>query len=116
MLKAITCILIAFSVNLSIYASGAAVELPNKTPDQAKQFVEKTLNKIEASYSEDEETEGFRYRLNTSWYSPYTFDIFIGTYGDDHKTFVRIDAPNRMGWAFGDVLMQENGSKPFQKK
>ena len=102
--------------SLRLYAVGAAIDVSNQTPEQAKDFVKKTLTKIQASHYEDDDTEGFKYRLNTSWYSPYSFDVFIGTYGDDHKTLVRIDAPNRMGFALGDVLMQENGSKPFAKK
>ena len=45
-----------------------------------KEKLEKTLSKIdEENFHREEETEGFAYRYENSWLSPYEYDIYLGT-------------------------------------
>jgi len=107
--------LLTFLYSANAGAIPAAIDIVGKNPQQAKELIENTFKKIGAGFVEEEETEGFAYRYKDTFFTPYDYNLYIGTYATG-KTLVRIDTDNRLSYALGDVILQENGHKPFKNK
>lgn len=99
---------------VNVHGVGASLLYKNEPPAQGLKKVEANLKKLNSGYNKDNDTEGFDYHLTNSFFSPFTFDIYIGPF-NKNNTIVRIDAPDRMGYALADAFAQENGDKSFTK-
>jgi len=98
--------------NISLHAVvSISEEFPALSPDQANQLLLQSFQKINTGYKKLDETKGFDYYYRTSFFSPFPLKIFITR--EKNGSIIRIDSPNRMSFAFADILLQESGKGPF---
>lgn len=99
----------------NIYSIGSSISLEGKDPEATNELVKKSLEKIGAGYTAIEETNGFAYHYEDTFFTPYNFNIYIGSF-ETGRTLIRVDSSNRMSYALNDIFLQENGQGPFPKK
>ncbi len=95
-------------------ARGSVIDMPRKSPEEAAEQVKLSLKKIGAAYKENDETNGFSYRYDTLWYSPYSFSVYVGSF-QEGKTVVRVDSSANMEKAIADVIYQDAELGTFEK-
>lgn len=98
-----------------ILAMGAVADMPRHSPEEALERVKFSLRKIGATYRENEETEGFHYRLDSTFFSPFDFQIYIGSFAPQ-KTIIRVDSSRGMEKALCDVIVQDAELAKFDKR
>lgn len=106
------------------YSVGAAetIEVPDNYEMSNFKTI-KLLNEI-TNYRIDrrEKTAGFDYRYQSSWYTPFTFDIYIGRYRENStNSIIRVEADKRGEEKLYKTILQqeflkkepsEDGKKP----
>ena len=116
MMRKLTNLISIFFIIPALWASSKSVDIANKKPAETKKVVIKTLNKLDIKYKELEETNGFSYRLQDGFFTPFNFDIFIGSYGNKNNSVITIDTRKRLSYALVDAIEQDNGAtKGFDK-
>lgn len=92
----------------------AVAELPRHSPEEALEQVKWSLRKIGSKFVENEETEGFQYRLDSTLWTPFSYSVYIGSF-TPKKTIVRIDSRAGMEKALCDVILQDAEIAQFEK-
>lgn len=104
----------------SAWALSSAMEVPGKDFENTKQAVEFSLKKIDADFtSTQRQTAGFGIKYTSKWYSPYSYDLYIGSF-DDSGSIVRVESSfmwfqGSMSHALNDVIAQTNEIDTFEK-
>ena len=98
----------------NIWSLGASMDMPGKTAEQATEVAKRALKRLDADCIEKDETMGATWRCKTPIYSIVSLDVFVSTIPD--KAIIRADSRGRQGYAFIDLVAQENGQGPFEQK
>ncbi|MCB1148021.1 MAG: hypothetical protein KDK41_14800 [Leptospiraceae bacterium] len=103
-----------------VFALNSVIELPSRSVAESRQILESALNRLEADYSISEEnTSGFSVKYTSAWYSPYSYDIFIGPFGDS-SSLIRAESSfmwfqGSMSHAITDIVSQTAELETFKK-
>jgi len=106
--------LVLFFVSHQLFALGASIDLPGKSPEEATEITKRALDRLGATCKDQEITMGAHWRCKTPWYSFLGLDVFVSTIPE--KAIVRADARNRQSLAFVDLVAHEIGQGPFDHK
>ncbi len=106
----VTMATLFFTVSLS--ARSASESISGLKSEDAKETVESTLQKLDSSYTEVDNTDGFAYRLRSKPFSPFMYNIYISPYKSG--TMIHVESPSRMADGMIDIILQENKAGPFE--
>lgn len=96
------------------YGLGASIDLPGKSADEATEVAKKALKRLDVTCNEQDITLGAHWRCKTPFYSFIGLDVFVSTIPE--KSIIRADARNRQSFAFVDLVANEMGQGPFERK
>lgn len=86
----------------------------SKSPEEIRQIVTKTLDKLGSKYSENDDTNGFMFRLVSPFMNLYPFDLYIGSY--ENGSMVRIESMNNTNNALLDAITIDATGKELPYK
>lgn len=109
-------ILLAGLISLSwqVYGLGASIDLPGKSAEEATEVAKKALKRLDVTCNDLDITLGAHWRCKTPFYSFIGLDVFVSTIPE--KSIIRADARNRQSFAFVDLVANELGQGPYEKK
>ena len=97
-----------------LWSISAAIDLPKKSVDEGKEYALRALKRLNTNCTEMDVTLGSAWRCKTSTWSIIGLDVFVSTIPE--KTILRVDASTRASHAFIDIVAQDMGQGPYEKK
>lgn len=97
-----------------VFALGASIDLPGKSAEEATEIAKKALKRLDVTCNDQDITLGAHWRCKTPFYTYIGLDVFVSTIPE--KSIIRADARNRQSFAFVDLVANEMGQGPFERK